>query len=66
MYMLLTGNPPFQGNNDDEIILSVKKQEYSLERPELIKVSEEAKDLIKKILVPEEKRLSAAEALLHP
>jgi calcium-dependent protein kinase len=66
MYMLLTGNPPFEGVNDDEILASVRKQEFSLERQEFVKVSEEAKDLIKKLLVPETQRISAIQALAHP
>ena len=65
MYMLLCGQPPFQGDTDEAIIENVKKQEYSLESPELSKVSDRAKDLIKKLLVPESERITAAEALAH-
>ena len=65
MYMLLTGSPPFSGENDEIIIGNVKKQEYSLDGPEFLRVSEDAKDLIKKLLLPEELRLTASEALNH-
>ncbi|OMJ68736.1 hypothetical protein SteCoe_33732 [Stentor coeruleus] len=65
LYMLLSGNPPFTGNNDEEIISNVKKQEFSLEGQEFAKVSDEAKDLIKKLLQPESTRFTAIEALSH-
>ena len=66
MYMLLSGNPPFQGANDDEILANVKKQEFSVDGQEFSKVSDEAKDLMKRFLLPEAARLSALDALNHP
>ncbi|OMJ89974.1 hypothetical protein SteCoe_7762 [Stentor coeruleus] len=65
MYMLLTGNPPFTGETDEQIMESVKTQKYSLDGKEFSKVSDEAKDLIQKLLVPEDQRITALEALSH-
>jgi calcium-dependent protein kinase len=65
MFMLFTGNPPFKGTNDEEIIQNVKKGFYSLDGPEFLKISGEAKDLIKKVFVPEDIRPSAIEVLKH-
>jgi len=30
MFILLTGNPPFNGNDDEEILFAVRKGKYSL------------------------------------
>jgi calcium-dependent protein kinase len=65
MFMLLTGKPPFDGENDEAILANVKKGEFSLNGPEMIKVSADAKDLISKLLIAENFRISAAEALNH-
>ena len=66
MFMLLSGNPPFQGNSDEEIMKNVKAQLYSMAGPEFAKITEEAKCLISKILVPEETRISAIDVLMDP
>lgn len=39
LYILVTAIPPFDGENDKEIILSVKKGYYTLEIPEMKKIS---------------------------
>jgi len=65
LYILLSGYPPFNGNTDLKIIEKVKKCAYSLETAEWKKVSESAKDLIKKMLCKPESRLTAAEILKH-
>ena len=66
LYMLLTGNPPFKGNNDAEILARVKKLKFRMNQEDFNIVSEEARDLIKKILVLENERITALEALNHP
>mmetsp|Transcript_451 Transcript_451/g.416 ORF Transcript_451/g.416 Transcript_451/m.416 type:complete len:179 (-) Transcript_451:150-686(-) len=59
LYILLCGYPPFYGKNDMEILKSVKAQKYDFDGPEWKEISELAKDLIRKMLVPSEKRLTA-------
>ena len=67
LYILLCGYPPFNGNNDDEILASVKQGEYSMKGHEWSNVSEEAKDLVSKMMkLDVNKRLTAAEAMKHP
>lgn len=66
LYILLCGYPPFGGANDWEILLAVKRGKYSFKGVEWKYVSDHAKDLIKKMLCPVEKRYSAQEVLNHP
>ena len=66
LYILLCGYPPFGGANGWEILLAVKRGKYSFKGMEWKYVSEHAKDLIKKMLCPVDKRLSAQDVLNHP
>ena len=65
LYILLCGSPPFDGKNNVEILNKVKIGEVSFTRPIWNTVSEEAKDLVLKLLCPARERLSAVEALRH-
>jgi len=66
MYILLSGRPPFEGNNDFDIIKNIKKGKYDLESKPFDKLSNSGLDLIKKLLeIEPDKRLSASEALEH-
>lgn len=67
LYILLCGRMPFGGNSNREIFKNIQKGMYDMNVDPLPKVSNEAKDLISKLLKsnPEE-RLSAEEALQHP
>jgi calcium-dependent protein kinase len=64
-YMMLTGYPPFDGEDDDEIMDATMIGEFDW--PANIQVSDQAKDLVSKMLtVDHTKRITAAEALNHP
>lgn len=66
MYILLSGEPPFDGKSERDILTSVKLGQYSLNGREWTNISKEAKDLIKRMLTYKpEKRISAKEALSH-
>jgi calcium-dependent protein kinase len=61
LYVLLCGYTPFQGKDIEEIFNSIRKGEVHFDYEEFESVSEEAKDLVKKMLqVDTEKRLTAA------
>jgi len=66
LYILLSGCPPFYGSNEYEILKRVETGKYSFNLPQWRKVSESAKDLIRRMLtyVPS-MRISAREALEH-
>ena len=67
MYILLCGEPPFPGETEEEIFEKVKKCDYNFKNPKFKNVSENCKDLIKKLLQPNiTKRIKASEALRHP
>jgi calcium-dependent protein kinase len=63
---MLSGYPPFDGNNEDEIIKSITTQKVEFKEEVWKFISEEAQDLIKKLLVPEDERISPKEILKHP
>ena len=67
LYILLTGRPPFDGNDDEEILENVKKGVYDKWSYPFPLLSPHAKDLITKLLQYDpKKRLSAEQALEHP
>ena len=67
MFMMLSGKAPFDGDNDEEIYQSVRKGKYDFDNEKWDEISNEAKDLIKKLLIHDfNKRFSAKEALNHP
>lgn len=64
MYIMLAGKAPFDGKNDSEILEKVVNGVYD---PFPLSVSNEAKDLLGKLLeYDQKKRLSAQEACTHP
>ena len=66
MYIMLTGKPPFNGKNEKEIFDKIHKGKFDMESYPWGIISENAKDLIKKLLIIDtKKRLSAEEALKH-
>ena len=65
MYILLAHDPPFQGESEEEIFTKVLNEEPNFEP--LKDISENCKDLIKKLLKKDAKeRIKASEALKHP
>lgn len=67
LYMLLSGKPPFNGKNDEEVIKSIKGKTYSLEGPIWDNFSTECKDFIRTLLdVNPESRITAKQALENP
>ena len=66
LYVLLCGYPPFNGENNEEIIENVQKGEFDFPDEEWSEISDAAKDLIKNMLTYDfKKRPSAKEILQH-
>ena len=66
LYILLSGEIPFNGDNDREIYDAISNYKYNFNSNQWKQISPSAIDLIKKCLVPENIRLSAKEVLEHP
>ena len=66
LYILLCGYPPFNGSNDEQIIKKVKEGKYRTDEEEWHNISEDAIDILNKLLqYNPNNRISAAEALQH-
>ncbi len=66
LYILLSGKPPFGGENDKEILDNVRTGIFSMSGNEWTSVSSEAKNLVKQMLTFDPiQRISAEEALNH-
>mmetsp|Transcript_16402 Transcript_16402/g.39361 ORF Transcript_16402/g.39361 Transcript_16402/m.39361 type:complete len:513 (+) Transcript_16402:223-1761(+) len=67
MYILLCGYPPFYGDTDADVLAKVRLGNYSFNAPDWKNISEDAKDLIRKLLKMHPKeRFTAKQALSHP
>ena len=67
LYTLVSGYLPFQGKNAAEVFRKIQSADYHFKHNEFNQVSDECKDLIKKLLVVKEaKRISGQDALNHP
>lgn len=66
LYILLSGDPPFNGANDNEIYRCIAKRKFSFPDAEWKNISQEAKDLICHMLCAPDKRYTAAQVLEHP
>lgn len=64
LYILLSGTPPFNGDDDNLIMEAVKRGFYSFDTEEWRPISVEAKRLISKMLERDpKKRISAEQAI---
>ena len=63
LYILLSGTPPFYGEDDQEIMENVRKGKFSFDHREFDSISQEAKNLITNLLRYDPiKRITAEEA----
>eukprot|EP00829_Urostomides_striatus_P014491 TRINITY_DN4306_c0_g1_i3.p1 TRINITY_DN4306_c0_g1~~TRINITY_DN4306_c0_g1_i3.p1 ORF type:complete len:484 (-),score=139.28 TRINITY_DN4306_c0_g1_i3:11-1462(-) len=66
LYILLSGTPPFFGNTDEDIMRAVKKGKYTFYSPIWQDISDQAKDLVMKMLkFRPDQRLTAEAAFSH-
>ena len=67
LYIMLCGFPPFYNENNQALFEAIKNCDYEFPSPYWDNISEDAKDLIRKILVREPaQRLNADQILNHP
>lgn len=67
IYILLTGVPPFWGESEQEIFDEVLRANIDVTSDPWPNISEDAKDLVRRMLVREPRaRLTAHEVLCHP
>ena len=67
MYILLSGDKPFEGETEEEIFSNVKQYKINFNRDEFKNISDNCLDLMKRLLNPKKQnRITALEALRHP
>ena len=66
LYILLSGEPPFNGPSDGVIYSKIKKMDLSYPPKRWELISNEAKDLLSHMLTKENERYSASQVLAHP
>jgi len=64
MYILLSGSPPFSGNDTMAVLEAVKQAEFCLDKKEWKLISKEAKDMLKVLLTKDPTRRASAESAL--
>ena len=66
LYLLLSGNLPFKGEDHKEIVKNILSLNYNMDDKIWKNISNEAKDLIKHMIIPENERFNGKEVLSHP
>ena len=66
LYVLLAGDPPFNGPSDGVIYSKIKKMKFTFPPNRFDKISNEAKDLLNHMLAPENERYTASQVIAHP
>jgi serine/threonine protein kinase len=66
LYTLVSGYLPFQGTNNREVFTRIKSADFHFDHKEFDSISNDCKDLIKKLLVVDtKKRFDGIQALNH-
>lgn len=64
LYIMLSGNPPFNGDSEEEILMAIKRGQFNFNFPVFYHISDYAKKFISQMLTYNpKKRISIAEAL---
>ena len=66
LYIIICGYPCFNGEDDDEIFAAIRKGKIVFPSPEWDDVSNDVRELIKKMCCPPETRLTAEQVLNEP
>ena len=65
LYIMLTGNAPFNGNTDAEIIKAINKKKATYPENDFKNISDEAKDLLKHMICDADKRFNVNQIIEH-
>ena len=65
LYILLSGDPPFNGPSDIAIYKKIAQMDFDFPEAKWANVSDEAKDLIKHMIAPENERYNARQVMEH-
>ena len=65
LYILLSGEPPFNGDSDSQIYSKISEMKFTFPDNKWKNISKDAKDLINHMLVPEKERYNAEKVLAH-
>ena len=63
---MLSGDPPFNGEDDNAIYRAISKKKYNFPDEQWKNISKEAKDLISHMMCDPDKRYTALQVLEHP
>jgi len=63
---MLCGFPPFEGDSEAEIFISIMNIRYDFPSPEWDEVSDLGKEFVQSLLCEADKRLTARQVLEHP
>ena len=66
LYILLSGDPPFNGPSDTVIYKKIVEMKFDFPDKKWANISEDAKDLIKHMIAPEDERYNARQVMEHP
>merc|ERR1719398_388955 len=67
VYILLCGFPPFYADNDAQLFERIKRGQYQFLKPYWDPISDQAKDVVRKMLIVDpRKRATIDELLQHP
>jgi calcium-dependent protein kinase len=66
LYILLSGDPPFNGPSDVAIYKKISTMQFDFPEKKWANISEEAKDLIRHMIAPENLRFNASQVREHP
>jgi len=67
LFVMLVGYPPFSGDTDQEIAERVRNQNVSMSHERWDEISDEAKDLVRRLLNKDANvRIGCSQALAHP
>ena len=66
LYLFLSGDPPFNGQNENEIYSKIAQMKFTFPDKKWKNISNEAKDLICHMICPQSERYNAKQVIAHP